>query len=82
MPAIKSLCKNTRLKCNCVYVSGKVIVMAARRYRIKVSRDGRDYLVLGYAFDVPEHAEREAARLSAETGEEYKVVEQYRVVEA
>jgi hypothetical protein len=49
--------------------------MAARRYRIKISRDGRDYLVLGYAFDVPEHAEREAARLSAETGEEYRVVE-------
>ena len=49
--------------------------MAARRYRINVHRDGRDFLVLGYAFDVRETAEQEAVRLSTETGEEYKVVE-------
>jgi hypothetical protein len=52
-----------------------VIVLASRRYRIKVSRDGRDYLVLGYAFDLRESADAEAARLSAETGENYRTVE-------
>jgi hypothetical protein len=52
-----------------------VIVLASRRYRIKISRDGRDYLVLGYAFDVRESAEEAAGKLSTETGDAYRVVE-------
>jgi hypothetical protein len=58
--------------CKCV---GKAIVLVSRRFRIKVEADGREYLVLRKAYDMRESAEREAARLSAETGEEYKVVE-------
>jgi hypothetical protein len=49
--------------------------MASRRFRIKISRDGRDFLVLGYAFDLRESADEAAGKLSTETGEEYRVVE-------
>jgi hypothetical protein len=49
--------------------------MGFRRYRIRVRRDGRDFLVLGYAFDLRESADEAAGKLSTETGEEYRVVE-------
>lgn len=58
--------------CKCV---GKAIEMGFRRYRIRVRRDGRDFLVLGYAFDLRESADEAAGKLSTETGEEYRVVE-------
>ena len=66
---------NRTFKSDAILYNRTAIVMVSRRFRIKVEADGREYLVLRKAYDVRENAEREAARLSAETGEEYKVVE-------